>query len=265
MVTAYFLAEKQGNRKDLAIGLTVKNSYTLPCKKNLRMGATLWGIEVYGPDRSFGSIGILDRIRAQITGHPAGIRINVLISMGACLFLMFPLMSGSDEVYRIASYIVSGVGFLCSGVIFKEGGTVRGLNTAATLWCTAAVGVLSSSGSCLFAVAAAVILILSNLLFRPLAVKIKPITCGEETERTYRISVTCQENAETEIRALLINSNSCKTLYLTNLESSDVIGGKVEIQADFLSVGKAKAQMAEAIVNRLLTLSSVVSAGWELV
>ena len=105
----------------------------------------------------------------------------------------------------------------------------------------------------------------SNLLFRPLAVKIKPITCGEETERTYRISVTCQENAETEIRALLINSNSCKTLYLTNLESSDVIGGKVEIQADFLSVGKAKAQMAEAIVNRLLTLSSVVSAGWELV
>lgn len=58
---------------------------------------------------------------------------------------------------------------------------------------------------------------------------------------------------------------SCKTLYLTNLESSDVIGGKVEIQADFLSVGKPKAQMAEAIVNRLLTLSSVVSAGWELV
>ena len=192
-------------------------------------------------------LGFLIGLERQITGHPAGIRINVLISMGACLFL------------------VSGVGFLCSGVIFKEGGTVRGLNTAATLWCTAAVGVLSSSGRCLFAVAAAVILILSNLLFRPLAVKIKPITCGEETERTYRISVTCQENAETEIRALLINSNSCKTLYLTNLESSDVIGGKVEIQADFLSVGKAKAQMAEAIVNRLLTLSSVVSAGWELV
>lgn len=86
-------------------------------------------------------LGFLIGLERQITGHPAGIRINVLISMGACLFLMFPLMSGSDEVYRIASYIVSGVGFLCSGVIFKEGGTVRGLNTAATLWCTAAVGV----------------------------------------------------------------------------------------------------------------------------
>ncbi|MFQ7453851.1 MAG: MgtC/SapB family protein [Flavonifractor plautii] len=75
-------------------------------------------------------LGFLIGLERQITGHPAGIRINVLISMGACLFLMFPLMSGSDEVYRIASYIVSGVGFLCGGVIFKEGGTVRGLNTA---------------------------------------------------------------------------------------------------------------------------------------
>ena len=91
-------------------------------------------------------LGFLIGLERQITGHPAGIRINVLISMGACLFVMFPLMSGSDEVYRIASYIVSGVGFLCSGVIFKEGGTVRGLNTAATLWCTAAVGVLSFCG-----------------------------------------------------------------------------------------------------------------------
>lgn len=64
---------------------------------------------------------------------------------------------------------------------------------------------------------------------------------------------------------LEIAKSFSETLYLTNLESSDVIGGKVEIQADFLSVGKPKAQMAEAIVNRLLTLSSVVSAGWELV
>ena len=52
MVTAYFLAEKQGNRKDLAIGLTVKNSYTLPCKKNLRMGRP------YGVLKFMGRIGL---------------------------------------------------------------------------------------------------------------------------------------------------------------------------------------------------------------
>ena len=106
-------------------------------------------------------LGFLIGLERQITGHTAGIRINVLISMGSCLFLMFPIITGSDEVYRIASYIVSGVGFLCSGVIFKDGGTVRGLNTAATLWCTAAIGVLASSGYFLLASAATGTLILS--------------------------------------------------------------------------------------------------------
>ena len=71
-------------------------------------------------------LGFLIGLERQITGHTAGLRINVLISMGSCLFLMFPIITGTDEVYRIASYIVSGVGFLCSGVIFKDGGTVRG-------------------------------------------------------------------------------------------------------------------------------------------
>lgn len=68
----------------------------------------------------------------QITGHTAGIRINILTFMGSCLFLMIPVISGFDKVFCIASYIVSGVGFLCSGVIFNDSGTVRRLNTAAT-------------------------------------------------------------------------------------------------------------------------------------
>ena len=68
----------------------------------------------------------------QITGHTAGIRINILTFMGSCLFLMIPVISGFDKVFCIASYIVSGVGFLCNGVIFNDSGTVRRLNTAAT-------------------------------------------------------------------------------------------------------------------------------------
>lgn len=76
-------------------------------------------------------LGFLIGLERQITGHTAWIRINLLISMGSRLFLMFPIIFGSDEVFRIASSIVSGVGFLCSGVIFKDGETVRELNTAA--------------------------------------------------------------------------------------------------------------------------------------
>lgn len=169
-------------------------------------------------------LGFLIGLERQITGHTAGIRINVLIAMGSCLFLMFPIITGSDEVYRIASYIVSGVGFLCSGVIFKDGGTVRGLNTAATLWCTAAIGVLASSGYFLLASAAAGTLILSNLLFRPLSMKVRPVTGWEESEKLYRISITCREAKETDIRALLINGNTSRTLYLNHLDSGDVVG-----------------------------------------
>lgn len=209
------------------------------------------------------SLGFFIGLERQITGHTAGIRINILISMGSCLFMMFPIIYRSDEVYRIASYIVSGVGFLCSGVIFKDGGIVRGLNTAATLWCTAAIGVLSSSGNYLFATAATGALILSNLLFRPLSLKVKPMTGWEESEKLYRICVTCREALETEIRSLLIHGNTCKTLYLNHLDSGDVVGDKVEIIAEYYSVGSPKDHVLESIVLRILKIPDVVSAGWE--
>lgn len=208
-------------------------------------------------------LGFCIGLERQITGHAAGIRINILISLGACLFILFPLICGSDDVYRIASYIVSGVGFLCSGVIFKDGGTVRGLNTAATLWCSAAVGVLASSGYYLYAVTATVSLILANLLFRPLAMRIKPLYGGDEEEKIYRISVTCQEHMESKIRQFIINSNSCNTLYLNHLDSGDVVGDKVEIIADYYSVGKSKNHILEDIVSSILKLPEVTSAGWE--
>ena len=77
---------------------------------------------------------------------------------------------------------------------------MRGMNTAATLWCTAAIGILASTGMHAMAITAAGILIASNLILRPLARKLNPITAGDESEKQYCISVTCQEVAEQEIR-----------------------------------------------------------------
>ena len=155
------------------------------------------------------------------------------------------------------------IGIRRSGVIFKDSGTVRGMNTAATLWCTAAIGILASTGMYAMAITAAGILIASNSILRPLARKMNPITAGDEFEKQYRISVICQEAAEQEIRLLLINSNSCKTLFLNNLESGDVVGDKVEIIAKYCSVGKPKNNVLEGIVGQALAIPEVVSAGWE--
>lgn len=209
------------------------------------------------------TLGFLIGLERQLTGHPAGIRINVLICMGTSFFTFFPMLYGSDQVFRVGSSIISGVGFLCSGVIFKDRGTVRGMNTAATLWCTAAIGILASTGMYAMAITAATILIGSNLILRPFARKFHPITYSDESEKQYRISVTCQEKAEHDIRLLLINSNSCKTLFLNNLESGDVVGDKVEIVAEYCSVGKSKNNILEGIVGQALVIPEVISAGWE--
>lgn len=94
------------------------------------------------------TLGFLIGLERQLTGHPAGIRINVLICMGTSFFTLFPMLYGSDQVFRVGSSIISGVGFLCSGVIFKDRGTVRGMNTVATLWCTAPLEFLQVRNVC---------------------------------------------------------------------------------------------------------------------
>ena len=77
----------------------------------------------------------------------AGLRTNTLVALGAASFVVFEaLVSNESSPTRVAAQVVSGIGFLGAGVIFREGLTVRGLNTAATLWCSAAVGVLAGAG-----------------------------------------------------------------------------------------------------------------------
>lgn len=210
-------------------------------------------------------LGIIIGLERQLTKHPAGIRINVLICMGTCFFTLFPMLYESEQVFRVGSSIISGVGFLCSGVIFKEDGFVRGMNTAATLWCTAAIGILATMENMAWAIIATTILVLSNLILRPLARKIGPYSLSEDTERQYRLSVVCFDDAEQDIRQLLIHSNTCKTLFLHNLESGDITGNQTEVVAEFCSSGKPKEHVLEALVSATLKNPSVLRSGWEII
>lgn len=96
-------------------------------------------------------LGALIGAERQLRQRLTGLRTNALVSTGACLFVLMtqavPGMAPADAS-RVAAYVVSGIGFLGGGVIMRDGFNVRGLNTAATLWCTAAVGVLCSLGCC---------------------------------------------------------------------------------------------------------------------
>jgi putative Mg2+ transporter-C (MgtC) family protein len=112
----------------------------------------------------------------------AGLRTNTLVSLGAATFVIFAaLVPGEASPTRVAAQVVSGIGFLGAGLIFREGLSVRGLNTAATLWCSAAIGVLAGAGYLLLATVATAFVVFVNLLLRPIVNFIirEPLTSTE--------------------------------------------------------------------------------------
>ncbi len=157
----------------------------------------------------------------------AGTRTNALVSAGASAFVMcaFMVRDTSRSEAQIVSYVVSGVGFLGAGVIFKDAGSVRGLNTAATIWCSAAIGAISGLGRPLNALILAAAVLVTNVILRPLAYRLYPAQAsGEEQEVTYGFELVCNQADEAHMRALLLQAMSRSPLTLAALRSEDIEG-----------------------------------------
>jgi putative Mg2+ transporter-C (MgtC) family protein len=130
----------------------------------------------------------------------AGLRTNTLVALGAAIFVTYGRVASDDAAARIAAQVVSGIGFLGAGVIFKEGLAVRGLNTAATLWCSAAVGLLAGEGFALYGLMAAGLVLGANTALWPIvhAIKRQPIESTEE-EQHYLVSIDCRAARASDI------------------------------------------------------------------
>jgi putative Mg2+ transporter-C (MgtC) family protein len=129
-------------------------------------------------------LGIAIGIERQWRQRMAGLRTNALVAVGAALFASLSILMGPNvNQTQIAAYVVSGIGFLAGAVIFKEGFTISGLNTAATMWATAAVGTLCGSGFLPEAGIGAVMVLACNVLLRPIVQRInrEPVEPPEET------------------------------------------------------------------------------------
>jgi putative Mg2+ transporter-C (MgtC) family protein len=114
-------------------------------------------------------LGVGIGIERQWLKTRAVLKTNVLVTLGAAMFVMLSIMTPGDaSPTRISAQVVSGIGFLGGGVILREGGGVRGINTAATLWCAAAVGTLVGSGHLVQAYLGTLAVVGANLLLRPL-------------------------------------------------------------------------------------------------
>src|ERR1700688_1102201 len=128
----------------------------------------------------------------------AGLRTNTLVAIGAASFVIFEgLFPDDGSPTRVAAQVVSGIGVLGAGIIFREGLNVRGLNTAATLWCSAAVGVLAGGGALPFAALAATMVIAIDLLLRPLVQRInrQPLASAE-LQSGYVVNIVCKGEGE---------------------------------------------------------------------
>lgn len=116
-----------------------------------------------------GAIGL----ERQLHQRMAGLRTNILVSTGAAMFcLMSYFFPVQGEALRIPAQVVAGIGFLGAGVIMREGFSVRGLDTAATLWCSAGVGSLCGMGLWRQAAAGTALILVTNSVLRPLIEKI---------------------------------------------------------------------------------------------
>lgn len=197
----------------------------------------------------------------------AGLRTNALVSAGAAMFVMLTALNARapDDSFRIAGQVVSGIGFLGAGVILRNGLNITGLNTAATLWCSAAIGTIAGYGMYVPAVIGAVGVIATNVCLRPLGKALNRSKGAVDAEITYLFRITALTEQEAHMRALLLHALSGQPLFLKSLNSEDVEHtSRVEIRASLSSTGRQNL-LLEQIVSRMSLEPGVSGVSWEIV
>jgi putative Mg2+ transporter-C (MgtC) family protein len=208
-------------------------------------------------------LGGLIGFERQYRQRTAGLRTNVLVALGAAAFVDLGVqIDGAEGVIRIVAYVVSGIGFLGAGVIMKEGAQVRGLNTAATLWCSAAVGACCGAGLLAEGVALTVFVLAGNTLLRPLVNYINRRPIGEgETEALYRVHLIVSPADVSEARDLLFAELEGAKYPIQDIEVLSEGEEQVELAAVLVSTNADAAEL-DAVVTALEKPDFVESATW---
>lgn len=190
-----------------------------------------------------------------------GLRTNVLVSIGSFLFVSFSIQTNANDISRIASQVVSGIGFLGAGVILKDKANIKGLNTAATLWCNAAIGTLCAAGLTLEATIGTLFILFANIILRFITQKLN-VPHKKPKVECYRLKIVCDEEKEFIIRTLISQSANDEYFTLTNLENTTLEEGKVKIYANF-NIATEQNKLMEELINRIVIEPGVFSSGWK--
>ncbi|MBQ2910405.1 MAG: MgtC/SapB family protein [Bacilli bacterium] len=200
-------------------------------------------------------LGIIIGLERQYRRKIAGIRTITLVSLGAFLFVSISDFTAPNDVTRIAAQVVSGIGFIGAGVILRDGKDIRGLNTAATLWCSAAIGTLTALGLIGEAVIGVLYILLSNILLRFVSRSIMK-RINQKAEY-YVMTIECELDKEMAVKNLLIQKlksqkNGLKTFNTKKGEKTVVMEAHLEIINDGI-------ESIDSIINRLCIEPGIIS------
>ncbi|OXB00451.1 magnesium transporter MgtC [Flavobacterium oncorhynchi] len=116
--------------------------------------------------------GLIIGFERQWNHKETGLKTNTLVAIGAATFVLLSIKVANTvsnvDVTRITAQVVMGVGFLGAGVIFREGDNVHGLNSAATIWCSAAIGCIAATGYFVEALICTLMVIIINTAIEPI-------------------------------------------------------------------------------------------------
>lgn len=199
-------------------------------------------------------LSILVGLERQYRHKTVGLRTNVLVSLGAFMFVSMSYNAITSDTTRIAAQVVSGIGFLGAGIILKDGNRVKGLNTAATLWCVSAIGVLTASGMIIEATIGTSFILISNILLRIIS---KRIMDKIKTNENCILDIKCETNEEKTIKNLIIRLTNKYNLNIKKFEKFKISDEEINLKVNIISSDKvyfdeiAKLITTSANVNSL--------------
>lgn len=202
-------------------------------------------------------------VERQVHHHMAGLKTNALVATGSALFMVVAASISGDGNGRLAGQIITGIGFLGGGVILRDGFHVRGLNTAATLWCAAAVGTLAGVGLLMQAAVGTAAVLAINVGLRPVSARL-----GEEgllglgQISGFQVRIVCHVNNEGAVRAGLLELAGVSKLELRSLKTEITGTEMLAIQAEFAPSGKSGVRLEE-LVRTAGGLDGVNSVEWK--
>jgi len=201
----------------------------------------------------------------QYRQRSAGLRTNVLVAVGASAFVdLANHLNGAEGSVRVIAYVVSGIGFLSAGAIMKEGMNVRGLNTAATLWASAAVGCCAGADMVAQAALLTIFVLGGNTLLRPLVNAIDRIPINEQaSEASYDVLVTTDTSSVASVREILLEKLEAANYPVRDINLVYLSGDTAEIRATLVSQSIEPEEL-DSVVASLAVQRGVRHATWHI-